>query len=122
MLLVAMYENCRPPLQQSIFCIVNFLPFLAKSYFLYLRHLGNYSKDRKWKKALECLNRDLIFQQYFLGEYNEIKERTLQLIATCLMNVVEDFLALVSLEEAMCILMNNCEEGLNEAARIATHV
>ena len=38
------------------------------------------------------------------------------------MNIGEDFLDLVVLEEAMYIRMQNCEEGDNEAARIATDV
>ena len=82
----------------------------------------NYSEDREWRKALKCLNRALILQRSSLGEDNEITERTLRLIATCLMNIGEDFLALVALEEAMYIRMQNCEEGDDEAARIATDV
>ena len=38
------------------------------------------------------------------------------------MNIGEDFLALVALEEAMYIQMQNCEEGEDEAARITTDV
>ena len=38
------------------------------------------------------------------------------------MNIGEDFLALVALEEAMYIRMQNCEKGDDEAARIATDV
>ena len=38
------------------------------------------------------------------------------------MNIEEDFLALVALEEAMYIRMQNCEEGGDEADRIATGV
>ena len=71
----------------------------------------NYSKERQWRKALKCLNRALILQRSSLGEDNEITERTLRLIATCLMNIGEDLLALVALEEVMYIGMKNYEEG-----------
>ena len=52
-----------------------------------------YSEDREWRNALKCLNRALILQQSSLQEDYEITERTLRLIATCLMNIGEDFLA-----------------------------
>ena len=75
----------------------------------------NYSEDREWIKALKWLNRALILQRSSLGEDNGITERTLQLFVTCLMNIGENFLALVALEEAMYIRMQNCEEGGDEA-------
>ena len=93
----------------------------AISYGLYA--MGeNYSEEGEWKKALKCLNRALVLQRSSLGEDNEITERTLWLIATCLMNIGEKLSVLVAFEEAMYIRMNNYEEGEHEAARITTDV
>ena len=81
----------------------------------------NYSEEREWKKALKCLNRSLVLQRSSLGEDNEITERTLLLIATCLMYIGEKLSALVAFEEVMYIWMKNYEEG-DETARIAADV
>ena len=60
-----------------------------------------YSEEREWKKALKCLNRALVLQISSLGEDNEITERTLLLIVTCLMYIGEKLSALVAFEEDM---------------------
>ena len=92
----------------------------AISYGLYA--MGkNYSEESEWKKALKCLNRALVLQRSSLGEDNEITERTLLLIATCLMNIGEKSSALVAFEEAMYIRRKSYEEG-DETARIASDV
>ena len=87
------------------------LPFLKFCIRMYMAS----SNATKAKKSL-------LLQQSSLGEDNEITEQTLRLIATCLMNIGEDFFALVALEEAMYIRMQNFKKGNNEAATIATDV